>query len=70
MSGPGTSPAGKKVSAAWLILLSGVLLGLSYPPIPLGSIAMVAFVPFFLLFEQVPFLLEGAPVRVRDFLHF
>lgn len=44
---------GDKKSTAWLILLCGVLLGLAYPPLPLGVFAFVAFIPFFILFENI-----------------
>ena len=36
-----------------LALMSGLLLGLSFPPIPTGVLAFVAFVPFFILFESI-----------------
>ncbi|MFI5253030.1 MAG: apolipoprotein N-acyltransferase [Bacteroidota bacterium] len=45
------TPPGTK-SIRWMIL-GGVLLGLSYPPLPLGPIAVIAFVPFFLLMEPI-----------------
>lgn len=35
-----------------LALLSGLLLGLSFPPVPTGILAGVALVPFFLLLEE------------------
>ncbi len=36
-----------------LALISGILLGMSYPPFPTGMFAFIAFVPFFMLFEDV-----------------
>src|ERR1041385_2628837 len=41
---------------SWLggALLSGVLLGLSFPPVPTGIPAAAAFVPFFLFGEEKP----------------
>jgi len=36
-----------------LAVLSGVLLGFSYPPIPSGILAMVAFVPLFLVLGSI-----------------
>ncbi|HLX12060.1 MAG TPA: apolipoprotein N-acyltransferase, partial [Bacteroidota bacterium] len=33
--------------------MSGALLGVAYPPLPFGIVAAVAFVPFFLLFEEI-----------------
>ncbi|HUL44433.1 MAG TPA: apolipoprotein N-acyltransferase [Bacteroidota bacterium] len=36
-----------------LAVLSGLLLGFSYPPVPTGILAMVAFVPFFLVLEPI-----------------
>jgi apolipoprotein N-acyltransferase len=36
-----------------LALLSGVLLGISFPPFPTGACAAIAFAPFFILFEDV-----------------
>ncbi len=32
---------------------TGVFLGLSYPPVPAGALAFIAFLPFFVLFEQI-----------------
>ncbi len=36
----------------FLVLASGLLLGLAYPPVPTGLSAFVAFVPFFMLYEE------------------
>jgi apolipoprotein N-acyltransferase len=37
----------------FLAILTGVMLGLSYPPVPTGVLAAFAFVPFFLLFSSI-----------------
>ena len=36
-----------------LVSLTGILLGLSYPPMPTGVLAAFAFIPFFAAFESV-----------------
>jgi apolipoprotein N-acyltransferase len=48
------SAAGSARRLLGLALLSGVLLGFSFPPVPTGILACVAFVPFFILFEAEP----------------
>ncbi len=47
---------------AFLAAFSGILLGLSFPPSPLYSLAYVGFVPFFFLFERLD--------KPGDFLRF
>ncbi|MGA2623666.1 MAG: apolipoprotein N-acyltransferase [Bacteroidota bacterium] len=37
----------------WLALLSGLMLGCAFPPLPTSTFAAFAFVPFFVLFESV-----------------
>ena len=37
----------------FLALLSGALLGLAYPPVPVGITAFFAFIPFFFLFDEI-----------------
>ena len=36
-----------------LAVTAGLMLGLSFPPIPIGILAAFAFVPFFILFESI-----------------
>ena len=45
------SPSTKKNLG--LMLLGGALLGLSYPPLHLGLLGVIAFLPFFVLFEDI-----------------
>ena len=33
-------------------LLSGIMIGISYPPIPLPYLAFVAFVPYFMVIQK------------------
>jgi apolipoprotein N-acyltransferase len=37
----------------FLTILSGVLLGFSFPPSPIGVFAVIAFVPLFIVFESI-----------------
>ncbi len=36
-----------------LALLSGIILGFSFPPFQFGIIAIIGFVPLFILFESI-----------------
>ena len=45
----------------WLVILTGLLLGLSFPPSPLNFLIFVAFVPLFILFEK-----EVIPLKVPE----
>ena len=54
----GTSPSGiaptrTRNRRILLVTLSGILLGLAFPPSPFGVFAFIAFVPFFMLFEEI-----------------
>jgi apolipoprotein N-acyltransferase len=46
------SNLGKKKLFTWMAL-GGLLLGLSYPPLPLGILAAIAFVPLFVVLDKV-----------------
>ncbi|HZY10782.1 MAG TPA: apolipoprotein N-acyltransferase, partial [Bacteroidota bacterium] len=44
---------GSKQFKLSLAIVSGLLLGFSFPPVPIGVFALFAFVPFFILFESI-----------------
>ncbi len=43
----------QKRMRGWLAILSGLMLGCAFPPLPTSIFAAFAFVPFFILFEEI-----------------
>ena len=53
-----------------LAIFSGILFGFSFPPMPTGILAAVAFVPFFILFESIEEYGEAVRYSYLTFLVF
>jgi apolipoprotein N-acyltransferase len=53
-----------------LSIISGILLGLSYPPFPLGFLAFVALIPLLFIYEDVKSSLEVFKYSVISFFIF
>jgi len=53
-----------------LAMLSGLMLGCSFPPIPLGILATLAFVPFFIVLESIEKYGDAFRISYLTFLVF